>query len=71
MARTREGDALEQRRREAAALLRQGVWPAEGARRLGVTRQSVSRWQAMLRENGRACVGRSGRGDRRRSRPRI
>ncbi|WP_447979454.1 winged helix-turn-helix domain-containing protein [Candidatus Nitrospira bockiana] len=64
MARTRDFDALEQRRREAAILLRQGVRPAEVARRLRVTRQSVSRWKAMVRENGRAGLRRAKRAGR-------
>lgn len=64
MARTRDFDALEQRRREAATLLRQGVRPAEVARRLGVSRQSVSRWQAILRESGRAGLRRAKRAGR-------
>lgn len=61
MATRRDVNALEQRRREAATLLRQGVRPAEVARRVGVTRQSVSRWQAALREHGRAGLRRAKR----------
>jgi transposase len=64
MARTRDFDALEQRRRDAATLLRQGVWPAEVARRLGVSRQSVSRWHATLRESGLAGLRRAKRAGR-------
>lgn len=65
MAARRDVNALEQRRREATTLLRQGVRPAEVARRVGVTRQSVSRWQAALREQGRAGLRRAKRLGRR------
>ena len=61
MARTRDFEALEQRRREAATLLRQGVWPAEVARRLGVSRQSVSRWAKTVAEHGRHGLRRASR----------
>lgn len=64
MAHQRDFDALEQRRREAVTLLRQRVRPAEVARRLGVSRQSVSRWQATLREHGRAGLRRAKRAGR-------
>lgn len=64
MARARDFDALEQRRREAATLLRHGVRPAEVARRLDVSRQSVSRWEAVLRESGRAGLRRAKRAGR-------
>ncbi len=62
--RSRDFDAMEQRRFEAARLLKQGVWPAEVARQLGVSRQSVHRWQHSLAEQGRRGlrqVGRAGR----------
>src|SRR5437667_3033724 len=42
---------LEQRRREAAELLRQGVHQAEVARRVRAHRQSVSRWAQQLEED--------------------
>jgi transposase len=64
MARTRDFDGLEQRRREAATLLQRGVHPAEVARRLGVSRQSVSRWHAALRTHGRAGLRRTKRAGR-------
>lgn len=64
MGRTRDFDALEQRRREAATLLRQGVRPAEVARRLGVTRQSVSRWATTIAEHGRKGLRQAGRAGR-------
>ena len=43
---------LERRRMEAARLLREGVWQAEVARRLGVRRQSVSEWAKKIRRGG-------------------
>jgi putative transposase len=61
---TRDFDAMERRRFEAARLLKQGVWPAEVARRLGVSRQSVHRWQHSLAAQSRRGlrqVGRAGR----------
>ena len=56
--------ALEQRRREAAELLRQGVHPAEVARRVGVHRQSVGRWAKQLEQGGLRALKRSGRAGR-------
>lgn len=64
MARTRDLVALEQRRREATQLLRQRVRPAEVARRLGVSRQSVSRWHATLRQQGLVGLRRAPRAGR-------
>src|SRR6266536_3627983 len=43
---------LEQRPREAAELLRQGVHQAELARRVRAHRPSVSRWAKKLEEGG-------------------
>jgi transposase len=43
---------LEQRRMEGARLLREGVRPAEVARRLGVRRQSVSEWAKKIGRDG-------------------
>lgn len=43
---------LEQRRREAIALLDEGLSPEEVARRLGVSRRSVDRWRQTVREQG-------------------
>jgi putative transposase len=48
----RDFEALEQRRRDGAELLRQGVPQAEVARRVGVCRQSVSRWARHLKQGG-------------------
>ena len=55
---------LEQRRREGAVLLRQGVPPAEVARRVGVHRQSVGRWAKQLEEGGLRALRRAGRAGR-------
>src|ERR1700730_8802864 len=44
--------ALERRRMEAARLLRQGLGQSEVARRVGVHRQSVSRWARELEQAG-------------------
>jgi DNA-binding GntR family transcriptional regulator len=56
---------LERRRREAAELLRQGIHQAEVARRLGVHRQSVSRWAQQLERGGPNELKRAGRAGRR------
>lgn len=58
----RDFKALEQRRRRGAKLLEQGVPPAEVARRLGVKRQSVFQWQAVLKEKGLEGLKRRRRG---------
>jgi transposase len=52
---------LEQRRMEAARLLRRGVSEAEVARRVGVHRQSVNRWAQHLATGGRAALKRAPR----------
>jgi len=55
---------LERRRLVGVRLLRQGVPQAEVARRVGVHRQSVSRWDQQRKRGGRAALqsaGRSGR----------
>jgi transposase len=51
---------LEQRRMEGARLLQQGVQQSEVARRVGVHRQSVSRWAGQLEKAGRAGLKRTG-----------
>lgn len=58
----RDFKALEQRRLRGAKLLEQGVPPAEVARRLGVKRQSVFEWQALLKEKGLQGLKRRRRG---------
>jgi transposase len=52
---------LEQRRLLGARLLRQGVPQAEVARRVGVHRQSVSRWAEQLQHGGRQALQSAGR----------
>lgn len=47
-----EAEAWERRRMEGARLLREGVWQSEVARRVGVHRQSVSRWAQAIRRGG-------------------
>jgi transposase len=52
---------LEQRRLQAARLLRQGLTEAEVARRVGVHRQSVNRWAKQLAQGGRRALKRASR----------
>jgi len=54
----RDFKALEQRRLKAVKLLQQGVSQAEVARRLAVSRESVSRWAAEFGANGKAALRR-------------
>jgi transposase len=61
----RDFDKLEQRRLEAATLLRQGVHQAEVARRVGVHRQSVGRWAEELQRGGKRALRKAGRVGRR------
>jgi len=61
----RDFEALEKRRIQAAALLRQGVSQSEVARQVGVHRQSVSEWAAKLREQGKRGLRKAGRAGRR------
>jgi transposase len=44
--------ALEERRRQAAAMFRRGATQAEVARHFGVSPQTASRWRAHLEEGG-------------------
>lgn len=60
----RDFSALEKRRMRAAALLEKGIHEAEVARRVGVHRQSVSRWKQALEESGRAGLKKAGRAGR-------
>lgn len=55
---------LEKRRLRAAGLLRKGLCPAEVARRVGVQRQSVSRWARQLKQGGLPSLKRAGRAGR-------
>jgi transposase len=43
---------LEKRRKRGMRLLAEGFWPAEVARRVGVTRQSVLRWTKLTEQGG-------------------
>lgn len=60
----RNFDALEQRRLKAAGLLRRGIAQSEVARRVGVHRQSVSRWDKELKESGLRGLKKAGRAGR-------
>ncbi len=60
----RDFSALERRRLRAARLLKRGLRPAEVARRLGVHRQSVGRWQQQLEREGLAGLKKAGRAGR-------
>jgi transposase len=62
--RRRDFEALERRRREAAKLFAKGVRQAEVARRLDVSRQSVSRWFQAWSEQGEAGLSSAGRAGR-------
>ncbi len=56
--------ALEQRRKDAAVLLRKGLNQADVARQIGVSEMSVSRWAQTLKRNGLIglrSAGRTGR----------
>lgn len=48
----RDLKALEQRRLKGARLLKQGVAQAEVARRCGVSRQTASAWERVLKDKG-------------------
>lgn len=61
----RDFEKLEQRRLEAAELLRQGIHQAEVARRVGVHRQSVSRWAEEFKQGGKRALRKAGRAGRR------
>jgi len=60
----RDFEALERRRLQAAQLLGRGLSQAEVARRVGVHRQSVSRWAKQLAEGGKASLKQAGRAGR-------
>lgn len=65
MSKTRDFDALQKRRMRAANLLRRGFTQARVAAKLGVSRQSVSRWVAMVEAEGPAGLRKAGRAGRR------
>ena len=54
-------EALERRRIRAARLLQKGLSQAEVARRVGVHRQSVSRWARHLEQGGLQSLKQAGR----------
>ena len=60
----RDFAALEQRRLRAARLLKKGVHRSEVARRVGVHRQSVSRWAQQLEATGLSGLKKAGRAGR-------
>jgi transposase len=60
----RDFDLLEKRRWRAARLLEKGLPQAEVARRVGVHRQSVSRWAATLQSKGATGLKKAGRAGR-------
>ena len=47
---------LEQRRRVAVSLLRQGMKPAQVAKSVGTSRASVTRWRQAFQEGGQKAV---------------
>lgn len=61
----RNFDALEKRRLKAFKLLAEGLPQAEVARRVGVHRQSVSRWAQAAQGKGQAALLKAGRAGRR------
>ena len=65
MSKKRDFDALQKRRMRAANLLRHGWTQAQVANRLGVSRQSVSRWGATIDDRGAAGLRKAGRAGRR------
>jgi len=54
----RKLDELERRRKQGMRLLAAGVWPAEVARRVGVSRQSVLRWTKLHEKGGMVALRR-------------
>lgn len=60
----RDFAALEQRRFQAFKLLKTGLSRAEVGRRLGVHRQSVSRWARAAEANGKGALRQAGRAGR-------
>ena len=60
----RDFDKLERRRLDAVDLLRQGIYQAEVARRVGAHRQSVNRWARQLEQGGKRALRKAGRAGR-------
>jgi transposase len=65
MSKTRDFGALQKRRMRAANLLRRGFTQAQVAAKLGVSRQSVSRWAATVETEGPTGLRKAGRAGRR------
>ena len=61
----RNFESLEKRRLTAFKLLQAGLPQAEVARRLGVHRQSVSRWAQAIKAKGKPALLKAGRAGRR------
>lgn len=49
---------LEKRRKRGMRLSAEGLWPAEVARRVGATRQSVLRWSKLAKQGGMQALKR-------------
>ena len=60
----RDFDGLQKQRMRAANMLRRGRTQAEVAQKLGVSRQSVSRWAATLDARGEVGLRKAGRAGR-------
>jgi transposase len=65
MSKRRDFDALQKRRMRAANMLRRGLTQAQVANKLGVSRQSVSRWAATVEAEGAMGLRKAGRAGRR------
>jgi len=65
MSKRRDFSALQKRRMRAANLLRRGFTQAHIAAKLGVSRQSVSRWAATVEAEGATGLRKAGRAGRR------
>jgi transposase len=65
MSKRRDFGALQKRRMRAANLLRRGFTQAQVAAKLGVSRQSVSRWGATVEAEGPMGLRKAGRAGRR------
>ena len=63
-AQPRDFEAMQRRRRRAAAMFAKGRSQADVARELGVSRQSVSRWHAEWRRGGATALRGAGRAGR-------
>ena len=61
---SRNFEALEKRRLQASRLLEKGLSQAEVARRVGVHRQSVSRWACQMEQGGAPALRKAGRAGR-------